>query len=246
MSAPQERARKMTKNHDTNFRTSEVESTLTTDCDFSCLSCDHSAQRNLSATARYSTSAGSGDTFSASGRYAENSAKESNSKCAEKSVIRSSISFSPNPAFLLISERCSWHSTKIRSGAYNLSSSEKKRSACLLCLEAIRRENKILASTTNSIYRYASGCSSTKRSCIDRFIFFPNSRASFSVSLERETMDLKSFSWETLSWMAALATADQLTSGSASTSCFNSSGTVSVKVAIPAEKAPHFFKPFAA
>src|SRR3989344_3697217 len=211
-----------------NLRSSVVDTTLTSSCFLSSLSFDQSAQACFNATAKYSTSFGSGDIFFAFVRNCLNS--ENGTKCTLEEIneTANSKSFLERPDFLLISGSCFRSSSPKNSGAKSISSSENNNS-CVFPPKEMSAEKKMLASITNSI-QCDPGCSFLKRSCMDLLIFLPSSKASFSVNLDLAVMDFKIANWATLSRMAARATSDQFISLNSSISRFRSSGTDKVMV----------------
>lgn len=211
------------------LRSSDVVRTLTDPCFFNILSSDHKGQFNFNARAKYSISPESGQILEA---FFSNSLKfmgGTNSMFKEIKDKREFISEIErldlkDTSFLYFSI-----SSNKNSGAYNFNFSEKISSAVLPEKE-INDEITSFASITNSIQDLDK--SVLYLLCKEAFIFFPISKASFFVSFDFDTIDLKSKSCESLFLMDSLATSDQLISSNSSIWFFNSSGIDKVIVGI--------------
>src|SRR3989344_5388444 len=224
----------MPSTHDRNCISSDVENTLTADCDFNSLSFDHKEHLCFNANAKYATSSTSGEISFARGKKDRNSMTGTNLICVLRNVTAWWNFTSDNPVFSTISSSCSSISSSKNSGAYSLSASKKNKSA--VCPRGeIKAAIKILASMIKSIQN-AEGCIFLNLSCMDLFTFLPNSiansSASFSESLDAATIDLRILNWANFCRMDSRATSDQLISGQLSISNFISCGTAKVKVDI--------------
>ncbi len=215
-----------------SLRISDVDNTLTSFCDLSLLSLDHSGQLNFNAKAKYSESFGSGDIALAFGRadsYSIEGMMMILDRMADKTIFSST---SEHPVFSFNKGRYLSISSNKNSGETNSKSFENKSSR-VTPSEEIKAANNIFASMTAFMpdqAPYFCMC----RSCIPFLIFLPRSKASFSVNLDLAVMAFKIANWLTFSRMAALATSDQFISLNSSISRFKSSGTDKVIVGISA------------
>lgn len=241
-------SQKMAKNQDNNFRSSEVERTFTAACDWSSLSFDQRGQLNASATARYSTSLRSGLIFSAFSFQASYSRAGGMSIREKISSDAAHNSFSDAFDFLMISGKCLSSSFSINSGEINCNRGEKSR--LLVIPEGESKAAMTMFASTTSSMEHQTPYAFTCRSWMPFLTFLPSSTlnlmASSSVNFDFAAMALRMRNWVTRCRIASWATAGQSKMCNLFRSLFKSSGTVSVKVAMPSEKASHFFKPFAA
>ena len=222
---------------------SEVESTLTSVCDFNSLSFDQRGQSNAKATAKYSASFGSGDIFLAASLNDSYSIEGMIFILVRRRFKAIRTSFSEHVDLSTISEKCLSISSSINSGEINSNLIEENK-VRVIPWEAIKAENSIFASTTSSILNQAPYFS-TWRLCMPARTFRPNSKASSSVNFDFETIALSIRNWFILPHSASLATSSQSKSLCSCMSFFKSSGTVKVNVAIPSLKSDDLFKPFA-
>src|SRR3989344_2157341 len=192
------------KNNNKNqsiLRSSEVVKTFNEPC-FNLLSLDHNGQFNFNAKAKYSMSFWSGQISEASFMKSLNSEKGANSRFKEIKDSNKLISSNESPDLSEISFLYLSTSFNKYSGVYSFNFSEKSISDVLPDGET-KAETIMFASTTNSINNYLV-FSSLNLLCKDAFIFFPISKASFSVNFNLDTIDLNKISCETLFFIASL------------------------------------------
>ncbi len=196
---------------------SVVDNTLTCDCFLIPLSLDQIAHPNVSATAKYSTSSGSGDTRLASPQNFLNLLNGMTSTYVNNLFFVSSNTLS----FILdldsISSLCSSNSSNKYMGV-NSSNSGCESMNLLVGEFLLKNENKTLASTTNfmgSAYRVFD----SSRSILSLTVLFtslPNRRQSSSVSslcLNKSSNTLVTASFLNSSDTARSATLDHSTCG---------------------------------
>ena len=205
---------------------SEVVNTLTEDCSFRALSSDHNGMFLESESAIKGASSGCETSFNANLINFLNSSSGTIFILDSKNVINIENSYLFMPDLEIISCLCSKDSEIICSGAYNISFEEQINSLDLDGL--IKADIKALVSTaisnyTNSLYRFFH---------IDNLIFFPNSKASCSVSLLLDAIASNNSICDAFSLNACRATSDQLISKCLFITTFNSFGTDKVMLTI--------------
>ena len=214
--------------------TSEVVYTLTPNCFFNRLSLDQIGDFNLSASAKYSTSSGSGHSDAASLRNSLNSVTG-----IKVTSVDNSLSISPNsPISILALDMTTW---RYLVSSLNANLGEESLSLGLKSSERVKEnflnaENRQLQSTTNSTY--TSPCFFNS-SLLPSLAFLPSRMQSSSVNVESFNQSSIFFSTKallTFSDKNPLVASDQLTSGNLSICFFNASGIDNVMFGIVA---PH-------
>jgi len=205
---------------------SEVVNTLTEGCFFRALSSDHNGMFLESESAIKGASSGCETSFNANLMNFLNSSSGTMFILDSKNVINTENSYLFMPDLEIISCSCAKDSEIIYSGACNTSFGEQINS--LDFDDLIKADIKTLVSTaisnyTNSLYCFFH---------IDNLIFFPNSKASCSVSLLLDTIVSNNSICDAFSLNACLATSDQLISKCLFITTFNSSGTDKVILTI--------------
>ena len=205
---------------------SEVVNTLTEDCFFRALSSDHNGMFLESESAIKGASSGCETSFNANLMNFLNSSSGTMFILDSKNVINTENSYLFMPDLEIISCSCAKDSEIICSGACNTSFGEHINS--LDFDDLIKADIKTLVSTaisnyTNSLYCFFH---------IADLIFFPNSKASCSVSLLLDTIASNNSICDAFSLNACRATSDQLISKCLFITTFNSSGTDKVILTI--------------
>ena len=205
---------------------SEVVNTLTEDCFFRALSSDHNGIFLESESAIKGASSGCETSFNANLMNFLNSSSGTMFILDSKNVINTENSYFFMPDLEIISCSCAKDPEIICSGACNTSFGEHINS--LDFDDLIKADIKTLVSTaisnyTNSLYCFFH---------IADLIFFPNSKASCSVSLLLDTIASNNSICDAFSLNACRATSDQLISKCLFITTFNSFGTDKVILTI--------------
>ena len=214
--------------HFSNLTNSSVVNTLTNDCSLKCGSFDQIGHLfNARDNARYSVSSGSEISDLANSRLSLNTSSCTIFICENTKSINVLKLSSLSDDLAIISSLCSLSSSFRNSGEnqsiLSLNNMFEEE------LFPINTEKRAVASTTNNIY-FLSLYNFSYLSCNDLFTFLPSSNASFSVSLDLDTIDLNNlYSFISLE-MALLAISDQFNSGKESISDLSSFGTANVSV----------------
>ncbi|MEK6984157.1 MAG: hypothetical protein AABX33_06295 [Nanoarchaeota archaeon] len=210
---------------------------------------DQSGQPSSRASAIYGASfLCSPSNDSASGSRAINLSKGITAIFFSSNISSMSNSVFENRDLAFSSLECFLTSLNKSSGVHNSSLGEKSMSTDL---PATKNEQITLASTANNIYPSSFFLYALYSPSVT---LLPIANASFSVSFDLDTIDLKSLNSATFSAMAARAISDQLSSGNFSISSFMSLGIANVNVGIVSPLSTHsignivyyvqIFKPF--
>lgn len=213
-----------------NSTNSFVVNTCATDCFLKCGSFDQIGHLfNARDSAKYSVSSGSEIRLLASLRNSSYSDRGRVIIFALNLLNKNSKSLEGSLEINFILDLCSSTSLNRDSGQYNLIDSKNIMS--FVTPLPVRPVNSIVASTINPIY-LSSGCSFLSFLYMPAFTSLANFNASFSVSLDLDTIDLNNlYSFISLE-IALLAISDQFNSGKESISDLSSFGTANVNVGI--------------
>lgn len=213
-----------------NSTNSSVVNTCTSDCSLKCGSFDQIGHLfNARDNAKYYVSSGSEISVLANSRLSLNISSSTIFICENTNSINALKSSSLSDDLAIISSLCSLSSSFRNSGEnHSIPSLNNMFDEELL---PINTENRAVASITNNIH-FLSLYNFSYLSCNDLFTFLPSSNASFSVSLDLDTIDLNNlYSFISLE-MALLAISDQFNSGRESISDLSSFGIANVSVGI--------------
>src|SRR3989344_2972604 len=213
-----------------NSTNSFVVNTLTADCFLKCGSFDQMGHLSRAKdNARYSVSSGSDIRLLASLRKSSYFDRGKVVIFALNLLNKNSKSLEGSLEISLILGLCS--STSLNRDCWQRNLIDSKNIISFVTPFPISPVNNIVASTTSSIY-LSSGCSFLSFLYMPAFTSLANCRASFSVSLDLETIDLNNLYSFTSLEMALLAISDQFNSGKESISDLSSFGIANVSVGI--------------